>query len=325
MRALRERIDRIVAWWKATRAGRALLRFGAEGGGVLTGGIAYSTLFSVFSALTLGWTIFAALLGEREALRAQVVTTLDSALPGLIDTGDGKGGLISLDQLQLSTGVSIAGGGAIVILVVSAIAAMTALRRSVRVMLGSQGKPNMVGGKLRDLAGLVGLALAVLVSAVVTLLLSTATDWLAGLIGYPGLAGSITRVLGIVVAFILDALTFLLVVRVLAGEKPPWRDLLGGAVLAGIGLGVLRLLGATVVSGSLRHNKALAPFAVLVVLLAWVNLVARIVLMAAAWTADPPPPDAQQQASPAERTPRAALAEIPSDDEQAARSAERPG
>jgi membrane protein len=33
----------------------------------------------------------------------------------------------------------------------------------------------------------------------------------------------------------------------------------------------------------------LASFAVIVVLLLWLNLVARIVLLAAAWTADPQP------------------------------------
>ena len=64
---------------------------------------------------------------------------------------------------------------------------------------------------------------------------------------------------------------------------------------------MLRLLGASVVSGSLRNNAALAPFAVIVVLLAWVNLVARIVLTAAAWTADPPAAadDAVEQPLPA--------------------------
>jgi membrane protein len=32
----------------------------------------------------------------------------------------------------------------------------------------------------------------------------------------------------------------------------------------------------------------LASFAVIVTLLVWINLIARIVLLAAAWTADPP-------------------------------------
>lgn len=285
---MRERIDRVSAWWRATRPARALARFGSAGGGLLTGGIAYATLFSIFAALTLGWTVFAAVLGRHQALRAQVVATIDASLPGLVDSGDGSGGLITLDQLRLSTGVSVAGVVAVVTLAVSAVSAVSALRTAVRAMLGAQDKPNLVVGKLHELAGLVGIALAVFVSAVLTLSLSTITDRLAGWVGHPDVAGPAVRVLGVLVALVVDGATFVLVVRVLAGQRPASRDLLSGAAIAAVGLGVLRLLGASVVSGSLRNNSALAPFAVLVVLLAWVNLVARIVLTAAAWTADPP-------------------------------------
>ena len=49
----------------------------------------------------------------------------------------------------------------------------------------------------------------------------------------------------------------------------------------------MRVLGASVVAGSAGGNPLLASFAVLVTLLAWINLIARIMLLAAAWTADP--------------------------------------
>ena len=289
MRAIRERVDAVAAWWRATRPARALARFGSAGGGLLTGGIAYAALFSAFAALTLGWTVFAAVLGGHDELRAQVLATLAQALPGLVADGDTPG-LIQPDQLRLSAGVSVAGVVAVVTLAVSAVSAASALRTAVRAMLGAQDKPNLVVGKLHELAGLVGIAAAVLVSAVLTLSMSTITDRLAAWSGHPDAAGPTVRVLGVLVSFVVDGATFVLVVRVLAGQKPPWQDLLGGAAITAVGLGVLRLLGTSVVSGSLRTNPVLAPFAVVVVLLAWVNLMARIVLTAAAWTADPPPP-----------------------------------
>ena len=287
MRALRERVDRVAAWWRATRPARALARFGSAGGGLLTGGIAYATLFSVFAAVTLGWTVFAAVLGGHDELRAQVLQSLDNSLPGLVDDGSGNG-LIKPDQLRLSTSLSVTGVIAVVTLVVSAVSAASALRTAVRAMFGAQDRPNLVVGKLHEVGGLVGIVLAVLVSAVLTLGLSTLTDRLAQWAGHPDWAGPTVRVLGVVVALVVDAATFVLVVRVLAGQKPPWQDLATGSAIAAVGLGVLRLLGTSVVSGSLRTNPVLAPFAVLVVLLAWVNLLARIVLTAAAWTADPP-------------------------------------
>ena len=50
----------------------------------------------------------------------------------------------------------------------------------------------------------------------------------------------------------------------------------------------MRLLGTTVVAGSVNKNPLFASVAVIVTLLVWINLIARIVLLAAAWTADPP-------------------------------------
>ena len=308
MRALRERIDKVAAWWRATRPARALARFGSAGGGLLTGGIAYATLFSIFAALTLGWTVFAAVLGRHEALRSTVVQTIDRTLPGLVDArGDGSG-LIDPSQIRLSPSLSVAGVVAIVTLLLSAVSAVSALRTAVRAMLGAEDRPNAVVGKLHELAGFVGIAVSVLVSAVLTLGLTTITDRLAGWVGHPGVAGPTTRVLGVLIAFVVDAATFVLVVRVLAGQKPPWRDLAGGAAIAGVGLGVLRLLGTSAVSGSLRSSKALVPFALIVVLLAWVNLMARIVLTAAAWTANPPLPPAPAP-PPAEQAHQLAAAE----------------
>jgi membrane protein len=94
---------------------------------------------------------------------------------------------------------------------------------------------------------------------------------------------------GYVSSSLKEVAGFLLIVVVLAGIRPPWRDLRQGALIAGVGLGVVRVLGTSVVSGSVGSNPVLASFAVIVVLLLWLNLVARIVLLAAAWTADPQP------------------------------------
>ena len=90
----------------------------------------------------------------------------------------------------------------------------------------------------------------------------------------------------------------MLVVEVLAAVHPPRRDLVSGAVIAAVGMGVLRLLGTSVVAGSAGRNALLASFTVLITLLLWINLLARIMLLAAAWTADPPLPETEAGATP---------------------------
>ncbi|MEZ0448716.1 YihY/virulence factor BrkB family protein [Cellulomonas sp. ICMP 17802] len=277
----------LVARWKHSRPGRANARFRARSGGVLAGGVAYAALFSVFAALTIGYTAFVAVLGDNDELRARVVHAVDTTYPHLLDTGNGEGA-IDPGTLELSTSLTTAGVVAAVVLLLSAIAAMTALRRSVRAMFASDAAGNPMIGKARDLGGFVGMGFAVLLSATLTTGAGTVASWILDALGWSGLTSAVLRALGILVAFVVDAALFVLVVKVLAAENPPWRDLLRGAAIAAAGLGIVRTLGTTVVAGSVSKNPLFTSVAVLVTLLVWVNLIARIMLLAAAWTADPP-------------------------------------
>ncbi|KQY23445.1 ribonuclease BN [Cellulomonas sp. Root485] len=285
------RAKALFAWWQHTRPARANARFGARGGGVLTGGIAYAALFSVFAALTIGYTIFMAVLGSNDELRQKVLDAVNESLPGLIKTGDGAG-MIDPDSLVLSGSLTVTGIVAVVVLLLSAIAAMAALRLAVRAMFapetGAGAGGNAVLGKARELGGFVGMAFAVLLSAVLTTGVASAASWVLDSLGWGGSTTVVLRVVGILVVFVVDAAIFLLVVTVLAGEHAPWKDLRRGAVIAAVGIGVVRILGTEVVAGSVNKNPLFTSVAVIVTLLVWVNLIARIVLLAAAWTADPP-------------------------------------
>src|SRR5690606_41743255 len=82
------RLARLLAWWKQTRVARALGRYGAANGALLTGGMAYSALFSIFAALVVGLSIFMAVLGGDEQRRQAVLDARDSALRGTVRSGD---------------------------------------------------------------------------------------------------------------------------------------------------------------------------------------------------------------------------------------------
>ncbi|GEL95685.1 YihY/virulence factor BrkB family protein [Cellulomonas composti] len=287
--SLVSRAKALLVWWQQTRPARANARFGARGGGVLTGGIAYATLFSVFAALTFAWTIFMAVLGGNAELRQKVLDAIDEALPGIVDNGS-NGGVISPDSLKLTGGLTVAGVVAVVVLMLSALAATGALRTGVRAMFADEagGGDNAVVGKLRQLVGLAGFAFAILLSVLLTTGATAAAQWVLRALDRGAAANVTLQVVAVLVAFVLDVGVFLLVVRVLAGESPPRRDLVLGALVAGVGIGVIRYLGTSVVAGSATSNPAFAPFAVILTLLVWVNLIARIMLLAAAWVADPP-------------------------------------
>lgn len=286
--SLVDRAKALFAWWQATRPARANARFVSRGGGVLTGGIAYATLFSVFAALTIAWTVFMAVMGGNEDLQQRVLDAIDQALPGLVDNGTNDG-IIKPTDLELNTATTAAGIVAVVVLVLSALAATAALRTGVRAMFGDDaGGDNAVVGKLRQVVGLAGFAFAILLSALLTTGATAAVQWMLRVLDWSGEATIALQAVGILVALVLDFGVFVLVVKVLAGESPPTRELLRGAFIAAVGIGVVRFLGTSVVAGSATRNPALASFAVVLTLLIWVNLISRIMLLAAAWTADPP-------------------------------------
>lgn len=277
------------AWarWESTRAGAALGRYNAANGSVLCGGMAYAALFSVFAALTIGYTAFVRVLGTNSELRDAVLAQIDTWVPGLVDTG--SGGVLSPSDLELSTAVSWTSAVATVVLLWSATRFMSALRSSVRAMFGmSDDDVNPVIARLRALLGFAFLGIGVLVTAVASVAVSTAVPWLLELVGLGQGVGWVVRGLVLVLTMLLDAVLVAAVIRYVGGVRPPRRDLLLGALGVGIMAGGLRFLGTEVIAGIATRNALLASFAVVVTLLLLVNLLARVLLLACAWMSDPP-------------------------------------
>ncbi len=265
----------LVAYARATRVGRALTHFGAQGGGVLSGGIAYAAVFSVFAALAIAFTVGLAVLGGNPELRDAFLEQLAGWLPGLV----GEGGLLGPDDLRLTVGPGITGVIATGVLVWSASAFMGALGAGLRTMVDqTTPRGRQLPGVVRTWAGFLGLGVGLLVSTVA----SVAVTQVAALAGQWAV-----RAGGALVSFVVDAAMFAFVLVVVAGIRPARRDLFVGSALAALAFGVVRYLGVGVVAASSSANALLAPFAVLVTLLVWINLLARIALLVTAWVADP--------------------------------------
>ncbi|MFD6445233.1 YihY/virulence factor BrkB family protein [Promicromonospora sp. NPDC060204] len=288
MRRLIEWGQALWARWEATRPGRAMTRFNTANGAVLSGGMAYAALFSLFAALAIGYTVFVRVLGGDADLRNAVLDQIDTWIPGLVDTG--SGGVLSPNDLVISTGLSWTSAVAALVLLWSATNFMGALRTSVRAMFGEiDGHGNPVTDRLRQLFGFVLLGVGVLVTAAASVAVSAAVPWTLESLGLDGGAVSFAvRVGGALVTLALDAVVVAAVVRYVGGVRTAWRDLLYGSLAVGVVAGALRYLGTEVISGAAARNALLASFAVVVTILVLVNLLARVLLMACAWMSDPP-------------------------------------
>lgn len=265
----------IVARIKATRVARALKHFAERGGVVMSGGIAFAALFSIVAALTIAFTVGLAVLGGNPELREAFLETLAGWLPGLV----GEGGILQPEDLEFSIGPGIAGLVAAGAFIWSARAFMGALGAGLRAMLDtSTPRGRSLPGIVRTFAGFIGMGLALVLSSVATVaatrLTAFAGQWATQLAGYA-------------VSFVVDGAIFAFVLLVVAGARPPRRDLLIGSAVVAAAFGVVRFLGVEVVASTSDANRLLGPVAVAITLMVWINLLARITLLVVAWVVDP--------------------------------------
>ena len=277
----------LMDWYNHSRVGRGMRRYTLKRGNLLAGGVSYTSLFSIAAALTVGWTVFMYFLGGNDELREAVLHALESAMPGLIDTGDGTG-MIDPDSLIQTNVWSVTGIVGLVVLVFSASKTMDALKMSLWSMFGIVRLPNSaVAIKIRDLFGFAVLGIGVLATAALGIMMNTVGSWFIDLLNIEGAAGRIVlNMATLLAAFVVDTLLVIALVRVTAGVRVPSRDLWIGAAVAGVGSAILRYLGTSAV-GSVADNPLLAASAALATLMLWVNLIVRLLLMVAAWMANP--------------------------------------
>ncbi len=307
-------VQRLQAAWQAAQRWRALRswqRFGQARGNLLAAGIAYFAFFSLFPALALAAVIFGFVLAGRPELLDAVGESLNHMLPGFVQTPANPDGLLRLSPPATAT-LSWAGVVATVTLVLSGLGVIGSLRDGIRAVFGVQGSPgNAVTDKLRDLGVLALLGSAVLLSAGLTTVSGGALAWLADRFSIGGLSASLIWLAGVLVSLLVDTLVMVILLRVLSGVPLPWRDIRQGALLGAAGLTLLKLVGAQLIAQATR-NPLFGSIVVVVGLLFWLNLIGRLVLLAAAWAAnDIDDSLARLQADHPERPERAPLSDQP--------------
>jgi len=281
---VKERLSALVAWGKSTRVYRAWDRYGTARGNLLAAGIAYFAFFSLFPALALAAVVFGYVLRDRPDLLAAVGDTLNSALPGYVRTPSNPEGILELTAPAAAT-LSVTGLVALVTLILGGLGWIGSMRDGVRAVMGVPGAPgNLVETKLRDLGVLVALGLSVLVSAALSSIVGAAAAWAAHRLGLDD-APVLLTVGGVLVSFLVDTAVMVLLLRVLSGVALPWADVRRSAPMGGLAMTTLKLVGAQLVARA-TANPLFGSIVVVVGLLFWLNLIARVVLVTAAWAAN---------------------------------------
>ncbi|NRG40026.1 YihY/virulence factor BrkB family protein [Rathayibacter sp. VKM Ac-2804] len=274
--ALFERIMR-------TRPVRVMLHYSESGGPLFASGLAFQALFAIFAALFVFFAVFGFVLRDNAALRDSLLQLLTSSVPGLIGE---KNSLVSIDTLLDSSILGWTGAIAAAGLLWTALNFLGSLRQAVRILFSLPGPTVLfVLLKLKD-AGLALVFGAVLVvSAALSVFSTSFVDVAFDVLGI-GSDSTLARVTGTVVGLLimlaLDTATLAGSFRILSGIPIPWKNLWVGALMGGIALGALKVLGTQLLGGASR-NPLLASFAVLIGLLIWFNLVCQVILIVASW------------------------------------------
>ncbi|TFB52341.1 YihY/virulence factor BrkB family protein [Cryobacterium tagatosivorans] len=272
--------SRVMAW----RPMRVITHYSNSGGGILAGGMSYQSIFAVFAAIWVGFSIAGLWLNSNPALTRELFDLINQSIPGLI----GSDGIIDPSELATAGVLSWTGAIALVGLLATALGWLSTTATAVRIIFGMERDTTFfVLVKAREL----GLGLLFGLALVVSALVSLASTWALGAIF--GLAGmsqdsfwfnASARTVGLLLVLVIDTATLAVLFRVLSRVRIPLRRLLSGSLLGAAALGGLKVLGGALLGGAGR-NPLLATFAVIIGLLIWFNLMSTVTLLAAAWIA----------------------------------------
>ena len=282
--AVIDRTKTLAARIMRSRPVRVFNRFSESGGPILAGGISYQAIFATFAALWLTFSVAGLWITSNPDLELTLYSFINQSIPGLI----GEEGVIDPSVLADARVFGWSGVIALVGLLATVLGWLSTMAQAVRTIFRMpRDKTFILWVKLREL----GLGLLFAVVLVISALISLAsTEALGALFGVFGISrdsfwfNSAARAIGLILVLLIDTVTLAALFRVLSRVRIPLRQLITGSVLGAVGLGVLKILGSTLLAGAGR-NPLLAAFAVIIGLLIWFNLTSTLTLLAASWIA----------------------------------------
>lgn len=283
--ALMALVQWLTARLNVLRPMRAFRHYTLHYGPLMSAGIGFNMFFSVTGLLATGFSIAGLVLSGQPVLLDTVVGSVAASAPGLLKVNGGPG-LVDPKEMLDPNGLGWTALIGALVTVVTSLGWINGLRDGLRGIL--QLPPLMVNPivmKLRDAGTLLLLGVALVISGGASLVFGTLAGWVSDFLHLnDALAGPLTTSVKIVVPLVLNWVTALIMFRLAAGLKLSRQALVEGTVLAAVGTTILQIFSTELLGGASR-NPILAPFAIIIGLLIWFNLVSQVYLVSAGWAA----------------------------------------
>ena len=253
-------------------------------GDLLAAGVTYYAFLGLFPVLLLAASVVGLILAGDALLQQELFDAILETFPGSL-------GRELVDQLTGAiNGAGYIGLIGLVGFLYAGLRTMDKLRIGMELIWkGKVDEPDVLRDNVQDLVALVVLGGIGLLSLGLTGVVTQATTWVLELLGRAGEPGygTLTWVLGLALALLVDTVVFLWLLRVVPSISHPLRLLLPGALFGAAGFEVLKLIGGYYLS-LISDSVTASAFGGAVGLLVWINLVARFAFFTAAWTASLP-------------------------------------
>lgn len=268
----------VVLRWRWVAALRRVLdRYGAAGGGLLAGGLAYAALFAIVPAVVLLAGVAGMVYADPVA-RAEAVDVLAGVLPPLRDLIDE----VLTEVARDAAPVSIVGA---VVLVWGTSRFVVAFDDAIGRVVGGEG-----GGR-----GLVGRNVGALVAVVLMIAAIPASALLSGVADFleQARATGVLQAVGAALSIALQALPIIatigatiLVYRIVPRPAPRWRSTILPGIAIGLVLTITARLFAFLAPRLIGMAALLGTLATVFAALAWLALSFQAILIGAAWVRD---------------------------------------
>jgi membrane protein len=273
--ALRERhawLRRIVSAWQL---------LSRNNGSQYAAAITYFSFLALFPLLLLAVSITGFVLHSHPGTEQDFFNHVTDNIPGAL----GQTFKTSLQAaIKSRTGLGVVG---LVGVMLTGLGWIGNLRTAIDGVWGrTPAKVNFFKAKSANLFVLAGLGVGTVLSLTLTVVGTSLTDQILRALELDDQAGShaLLKLLGIALALVGDMIIFWWLFIRLPQMDVPGRVAVRAALLAAVGFEVLKIVGTYTVAHTANSPTA-GPFAGLLAVLIWIQLVARFMLFACAWTA----------------------------------------
>jgi len=280
-----EQVKDVVDRAQQSRVARVFQRYTGANGPLLAAGMAYQSLFAIFAAVWVGFSIAGIWVRSNQLLYDQLITLVNQAVPNLI----GPDGAITTRTLDAANvALTYTAIIAFAALIWTALGWLASTRTAIRAIFQvGNDKRNFFVQRAIDAVQALAFGIALIVSALIALLTTQLLELMLLELGFdPESTPSQIGVYGVtvVISLLINFGTLAAMYRVLSRLYIPWRSLFVGSAFGAVALSVLSQASSYLLRGASR-NPALAAFAVFVALLLWFNFVCQVILIAASWIA----------------------------------------